>query len=1085
MAGRRKYGGGRGDEPDLFASSPDPEVRFALSRDRWPDAQDFPVNHVSAKVSTSVWADLASSANPLVVAGFTSIGKIIELVAGFSGRPDPARVRVLLGTEPFASDRLSFGSASDSFTEEVRQHWIEERGVSLLLSAKVVQVIQALDAGWFQVRFVPGRTRLHAKIYLGDGAVTIGSSNFTAAGLHSQFEANVRFRKRDDSDRYAGARTVAENYWDVGVTWNDELRALLHDMLRFVSWREALARACADLLEGQWASRYLTAATAGGQLWPSQVAGIAEALWVVENVGSVLVADATGSGKTRMGAHLTRAVRDRLWSTGRARGDLTVLVCPPAVERQWLAESLSCGLTLRTVSHGLLSRPGTSGPRMEEREVAAAQVLAIDEAHNFLSTRSNRTELVRRSGADHVLMFTATPINRGAQDLLSLVDLLGADNFDDATLSVLDQLSRRGHQPALGEKEKDLIRREIQRFTVRRTKTVLNAMVDQDPEPYRHPDSGRVCRYPEHVMKSYPTRETRADEQIAHEIREHAKDLTGIALLGANLNVPPGLRREYDDKRWLDLRLGAASGLASHHVRSAMRSSRAALLEHVAGTEQAIATLAITNLHKPQSSGNMIATVEAAIHTGRPTAQLNCPLPDWLTDADAWRAQCELEANLYRAIAALATQLSDSRERAKAHQVADLAKRHPRVLAFDRHPITLAVLENLLGAAPAPVLTATGATGAARRRVQQQFGRDATGTGIALCSDAMNEGINLQGASAILHFDMPTTLRVAEQRVGRVDRMDSPYERIEVWWPDDGPAFATHADELLAARNAESSELLGSNLPIPSLHHDDSVVDKTVFARAEDVTPWDGLRDALDPVRQLVTGPRSLLPAAIYDEHRNSRARVLSRISPVRSTTPWAFFAITGTRHGAPRWLLLEGTAAPIVGLENVAERLRELLEPDPPECALDEEGQRALAHFIDRAHHAETQLLPRRDQRALAQMVTSCRTWAAAATRAGDYDAAGRWHALGRVAEPEDYEEASADLHRVADAWWHLTRTQREEFRSTHRRRRYTTLSDIDETLRLNPLSLGAVEGALMSLPLVEPLDLRISACILGVPSV
>ena len=38
----------------------------------------------------------------------------------------------------------------------------------------------------------------------------------------------------------------------------------------------------------------------------------------------------------------------------------------------------------------------------------------------------------------------------------------------------------------------------------------------------------------------------------------------------------------------------------------------------------------------------------------------------------------------------------------------------------------------------------------------------------------MNEGVNLQGASAIVHLDLPTTLRVAEQRV---DRMDSPVRR--------------------------------------------------------------------------------------------------------------------------------------------------------------------------------------------------------------------------------------------------------------------------------------------------------------------
>lgn len=43
---------------------------------------------------------------------------------------------------------------------------------------------------------------------------------------------------------------------------------------------------------------------------------------MIDNVGSVLVADATGSGKTRMGSHPTRPVRDLLYQTGRVRQDL-------------------------------------------------------------------------------------------------------------------------------------------------------------------------------------------------------------------------------------------------------------------------------------------------------------------------------------------------------------------------------------------------------------------------------------------------------------------------------------------------------------------------------------------------------------------------------------------------------------------------------------------------------------------------------------------------------------------------------------------------------------------------------------------
>src|SRR5215210_1679480 len=97
----------------------------------------------------------------------------------------------------------------------------------------------------------------------------------------------------------------------------------------------------------------------------------------------------------------------------------------------------------------------------------------------------------------------------------------------------------------------------------------------------------------------------------------------------------------------------------------------------------------------------------------------------------------------------------------------------------------------------------------------------------------MNEGLNLQGASAIVHLDLPTTLRVAEQRVGRVDRMDSPHDRIEAWWPDDGPAFTTAANDLLAERTAASDALLGANLSIPAFAGQPSASIRSVIAAVD------------------------------------------------------------------------------------------------------------------------------------------------------------------------------------------------------------------------------------------------------------
>ncbi len=1073
-------------QEDLFSIDPSGYLPLTLSSLPWPSGDDFPINHSTSTVRSRVWADLVSSSDPVVVAGFSSIGELIELIAAWSTRSGEGTLRIVLGTEPFSTTRSNFATARIAFTDEVQRYWLEEQGVSLRASAKLLRAIELIGAGRVDCRFVDGHdVRLHAKIYCGTNAVTLGSSNFTRAGLSTQVEANTRFTIDDDPDRYRSVEQIASNYFSVGNDWNTELVELLRSLLAFVSWSEALAKACADLLEGEWASRYLAGDASGRRLWPSQRLGIAQALWIAENVGSVLIADATGSGKTRMGAHLVRAVRDRLWSTGRVRRDLTVLVCPPAVEDTWYREAVSCGLTMNTVSHGLLSRGATGDiPRVEQEAVRDAQILAVDESHNFLGRGTNRTRQVRDSRADHVLLFTATPINRGASDLLQLVGLLGADNFDDDTLSVLDRLERRrGSSALLSSDEQTLLRREIQRFTVRRTKTVLNELVDRDPDAYRS-DAGRVCRYPHHEPHTYTTGETHADEAAAAAIRSLVGELDGVAQLETNIEVPAGLRAEYTDERWLEFRLGSCHGLAGHHVLGAMRSSRAALVEHLAGTEAASAQFAITPGFKSQPTGNVIERLRQRAIDGPPAVKLACAIPDWLTDPEQWRSRCDAERSRYEQVLELAHRLSDAREQRKADVLIDLATRHDRVLAFDHHLITLAHLEPLISRAGTEVVVATGADTKSRKRVEELFARTSIATAIALCSDAMNEGLNLQGASAIVHLDLPTTLRVAEQRVGRVDRMDSPHDRIEAWWPRDGPEFATRANELLTERAAESRALLGSNLPIPHLGNDDTMIDVEAHIESsltEEAETWDGIRDALDPIRSLVTGPNALIAPATYDAHRTTTHSVVSRVSPVHAHKAWVFFAVAGTAHGAPRWLLLEhAQPQPVYDLDRIVERLRHHLHVDPAPRPFDDVADEWLAAFLDKAASVEHELLPRRLRRSLDQMVHLTNHWAANTTSVSDSQ---RWRNLAALTSSRP-TDTPPDPYIVAQRWYELVTPTLEQARNARRRRPgYVQLRGITNQLETNPLDLSAVEDAMSGLDRAAPFDHRVTACILGVP--
>lgn len=335
---------------------------------------------------------------------------------------------------------------------------------------------------------------------------------------------------------------------------------------------------------------------------------------------------------------------------------------------------------------------------------------------------------------------------------------------------------------------------------------------------------------------------------------------------------------------------------------------------------------------------------------------------------------------------------------------------------------------------------------------------------------------------------------MAEQRVGRIVRMDSRHDRIQTWWPDDSDEFKLRRIELLHRRQEESAALIGGNLDLPTTADADQVVDPEPFIEHErtlsEAATWEGIASALDPVRSLVTGEDALVPARTYAAYRTSQETVRSRVSVVPSTKPWAFFAIESPGSGAPRWMLLDQAAgSPHVQIETVTQRLRGLLRENPPSIELGGDWEHWMAHFLREAVHAERGLLPMKLQRALTQMHGTCRGWAEQSRAQDDHDSADRWEAVAAIAKADldgGPSDPSVDLYQVANLWLGVVQLLREEARATPavRRRRYSLLSDIDPILRTRQLPLDDVEATFMHVRHARPLDRRITSCILGVPS-
>lgn len=218
---------------------------------------------------------------------------------------------------------------------------------------------------------------------------------------------------------------------------------------------------------------------------------------------------------------------------------------------------------------------------------------------NFLNTTSNRSRALLRCAPEHTLLLTATPLNRELSDLLTIINLLGPDNFDDHIIELLLQAAQL--RPSGGGKPKDntalsmnaedilLLQRAIQQFMLRRTKRQFNALIDQEPEAYRN-RLGNLCRYPKTRAQYYPTNETDQDQRLILAVRNALAKLNGMAFVHKVLRVPdsPRWRNHAEpDLVWLNGMLQSAKALAGYHVLAALRSSRLAALEHLFGTRAA------------------------------------------------------------------------------------------------------------------------------------------------------------------------------------------------------------------------------------------------------------------------------------------------------------------------------------------------------------------------------------------------------------------------------------------------------------------------------------------------------------------
>jgi superfamily II DNA or RNA helicase len=438
--------------------------------------------------------------------------------------------------------------------------------------------------------------------------------------------------------------------------------------------------------------------------------------------GGALLADAVGLGKTYVALALA------------ARAGTAVAVVPATLTEQWRRAARKLGVELSLVTHEALSRRARLPP---------ATLVVVDEAHRFRNPTIRRYDrLARDLRGAQVLLVTATPVVNRAADFHHLLRLF----LPDHALAVLGVAS---------------LERAL------RAGRFLDVLHASGPLIVaRTPDTPGLLP-PDALPAPVDRRAVRAAPLAAPALAAVMEAVDRLTFPGFDVHAPELLRRHL-----------------LHRLASSVEAARETIRRHRAYCARA---------HEAALRGESLVRGAARRifgddDDGQIELLLAAPLPA--------RDPRGLDAEMWRLDALLAA-LTPTEERPKEQAFRSLIGRRQRrkTLVFTMARATALRLAEVLDWRRVAVVTGRGARIATGRVVAEEafalFAPAARGgpppsdmlrVDVLIATDLASEGLDLQDADAVVHFDLPWTPVRLAQRVGRIARLGSPHGHVEVRW---------------------------------------------------------------------------------------------------------------------------------------------------------------------------------------------------------------------------------------------------------------------------------------------------------------
>ncbi len=447
---------------------------------------------------------------------------------------------------------------------------------------------------------------------------------------------------------------------------------------------------------------------------------------IIEIFRGALLADSVGLGKT----YVALAVASHY--------PRTTVVLPAALASQWNRVSALVGVGIRTVTHEALSRRAAIPP---------SDLIVVDEAHRFRNPNTRRYERLSCGVKNaSLLLLTATPVVNRPSDLVRLLRLF----CHDSAFSVLGMESI---EITTSKRDFALLARTAASAVVARSGETINGLCGVLPRVR----DGRVIRAYSIDRRTFPSLLELVDAlRFPGSAVSQERELLRLHLL--------------------------------HRLASSGAAFRESVRRHLAYTDRAIDAV--------ERGGSLSRSLARRIFNDEVELQLALgDVAEPSGDREVKPAELHADRSL---LTDLLIRLSGARgSNPKARKVKQILKQrsgHKTIVFTTAVATALEIARVLDWSEVAVVGSGFGWIASGRISVDEALALFAP---IARCrsapprsmrvssliaTDLASEGLDLQDADAVVHYDLPWTPLKLEQRVGRIARLGSKFRTSDVYW---------------------------------------------------------------------------------------------------------------------------------------------------------------------------------------------------------------------------------------------------------------------------------------------------------------